>query len=362
MNDYLNSLSGTEIRFRVNACVSKGVLKGIEYFEADCETADGGLPFKAVATQKFGVGNTYTKVIELREKEAAEGKVPYKLSEPAPPQDFNTPRPESSKAEVPEGLNPNANMDYLASINHGYTPEQIALMEANSIIPPHTPQPIITDFLATCRMRGANPFIKDIYLIKRPSEKYGDKYSKVDSIGFMRKKAAGTGKMAGTEFWFDGLNAKEWARSADPQDYPKRITCIAFRREYQGAERDSYEYTINTSDYVKAGKKNPLYESQTLAMITKCANAAAFRLAFPEVLAESYVEEEFAKSSQDLSSVTFQEATVLLSLPEAQAQMDLAEQIEDAAERRKALAKIFKGTAHLEDLDLKERLQHLASA
>jgi hypothetical protein len=361
MSDYLNSLSGKEIQFRVNACVSKGMLKNVEHFEADCETIEGALPFKAVTTQKFGAGNTYTKVITLRQN-VAEGKAPYLLSEPAPPADMNAPRPESNRAEVPEGLNPNANMDYLASIDHGYTTEQIALMEANSIIPPGTPQPIITDYLAVCKMRGANPFLKDIYLIKHKSEKYGDKYTKVDSIGFARKKAMETGKMAGTTFLFNGLTEDVWGREAGPTQVPDKITCIIFRREFADGKRDKYTYTINASEYIKAGENNPIFRAYKTALLTKCCNMAALRLAFPEVLAEAYIEEEFQKEKQDLASVSFQQGTVLLSLPEASAKLDIIANIQDLAERKKALQEVYTSTEHLQDTDLMTRISDMTNA
>jgi len=377
MSEHLKSLDGAEIEFRVNSCTPKGRKGNVEYFLVSCELIDGGLAFEAWATSKLGVGNTYPRILTVLQVE--EGKTPFLLKELAPPPDMNQ-RQEREEATAQAELAgiTDDELNILKAADHGFSESDILLMERNGIIPRGTPQAQIAFFLKVCALRGMNPMTREIYLIERQKwEKALNRniitYQITVSIEGARVRALATGDYAGLGRWtFDGLKEEEWAQKTTGNfALPEKIGVTAFRL-VQG-QKVAFRKIIVCSEFIalkedykdKSKEKkpsNPMYGSHPFAMLSKVAEMHALRAAFADALGGLYVEEEFEKERKDLSSVSVQEATVLLSLPEAQAQMDLAEQIEDAAERRKALAKIFKGTAHLEDLDLKERLQHLASA
>jgi phage recombination protein Bet len=378
MSDYLNSLSGKEIQFRVNACVSKGMLKNVEHFEADCETIEGALPFKAVTTQKFGAGNTYTKVITLRQN-VAEGKAPYILSEPAAPEEMNQQqyREEATAQAELAGITDDE-LVLLKAADHGFSQVDVLLMERNGIIPKGTPQAQIAFFLKVCALRGMNPMTREIYLIER--KKWDNDlrrniitYQITVSIEGARVRALATGDYAGLGRWtFDGLKEEDWMQKVTGNfALPETIGVTAYRM-VQG-NKVAFRKIIVCSEFIamkedykdkEKPKKpsNPMYGSYPFAMLSKVAEMHALRAAFADALGGLYVEEEFSKEKQDLASVSVQQGTVVLSLPEASAKLDIIEGIQDLAERKKALQEVYTSTEHLQDTDLMTRISDMTNA
>lgn len=111
---------------------------------------------------------------------------------------------------------------------------------------------------------------KDVYAIS-----FGNDYSLVTSIDYIRKVAAQNGLV--------GKSAPVYGKDGDD------MTCsVTVKRQVNGVIGD-YTALVYLSEYTT--KKNQ-WVTRPRTMIAKVAEMHALRMAFPEELAKSYVEEE----------------------------------------------------------------------
>lgn len=118
---------------------------------------------------------------------------------------------------------------------------------------------------------------KNVYAIP-----FKDGYSLVSSIDNLRKIAMRSGLVGKSEPKFDEKDNKI-------------VSCtITIKRKAFG-EVGEYTATVYFDEYFKAGKNGypSMWESKPHTMIAKVAEMHALRSAFPEEMAQAYIEEEF---------------------------------------------------------------------
>lgn len=171
----------------------------------------------------------------------------------------------------------------------GYTKAQIGTMEASDIIPRGTPQPIIYNFLMTCKEIGANPFLKHVYLMDADT-KHGKKYYHVVNIHFAKGKALKHGMSGEDATLFDGLELDAWIEKkgdVTSQNRPKTISKTVYRMLF-GNEK-AFKATILWAEYIGS---TPIHGSKPIRMMEKTAHMHALRAGFADILGGLYAPEE----------------------------------------------------------------------
>lgn len=134
-------------------------------------------------------------------------------------------------------------------------------------------------------MRGYS--FQDIVNKKIYAIPFGSGYSLVQAIADVRAIAMRSGQV--------GKSAPEYEETADG----KILSCsVTVKRRVDGYVGD-YTATVYFDEYNK-GKDN--WASKPRTMIAKVAEMHALRMAFPEELSQSYVEEEFDKDREIIVS------------------------------------------------------------
>lgn len=134
-------------------------------------------------------------------------------------------------------------------------------------------------FAYTCRRTGLDPFIKQIYAIKRWDSESGEfKMGIQVGIDGYRLVAHRTGKLAGIE-------PAEFVDDPDEPWHPKTATVTVYAYDAQGEKR-AYTHTVRWREYVQKKKdKTPVRmwseEGMPYNQLGKCAEAGALRKAFP---------------------------------------------------------------------------------
>ncbi len=174
--------------------------------------------------------------------------------------------------------------------------------EQNSLIKNYLCKGITDDelklFSAVCRKTGLDPFMKQIYAVKRK-----DQMTIQTSIDGYRLIAERTGRYApGKESMFqynkEGklLSSTSYVKKQTQDGTWHEIGATAFFEEY------------------KPAYSNQFWESKQHIMLAKCAEALALRKAFPNELSGLYSEEEMHQADTDkVSAYEAQEIEELLS-------------------------------------------------
>lgn len=138
-------------------------------------------------------------------------------------------------------------------------------------------------FLEVCRGSGLNPFMKQIYAIKR-----GDKMTVQTGIDGYRLLAARTGALAGIDdaiYDYEDAERPAWAR-------------VTVWRLVQG-QRVPFTAKARWNEYAaqnKDGHPSGLWGKMPYLMLGKCAEALALRKAFPAELSGVYTAEEMEQA------------------------------------------------------------------
>lgn len=179
---------------------------------------------------------------------------------------------------------------YLAKMAEDHGAERMRLL-ADTIGRDLTPSELAY-FVEVARLKGLDPFSRQIYAIKRYDKKMGrDVMTIQQGIDGFRSSAESSGKYAGQEgpFWCgeDGQWREVWCSHAPPvaskilvyrRDFVKPIAGVAHFREYAQTFRD--------------GNPMGLWGSHPCVMIAKCAESIALRRAFPDQLSGVYTPDE----------------------------------------------------------------------
>jgi phage recombination protein Bet len=162
-------------------------------------------------------------------------------------------------------------------------------------------------FVAVCNRRRLDPFVKQIHAVKRRqwNSKLND-YEEVmviqTGIDGFRLVAERTHERDGTDgpWWCD--DSGQWRDVWLADAHPSAAKVIAFRkghaRGYVGIAHWG-EYVQTFKD--KKGNLRPtqMWETMPAGQLAKCAEALAWRKAFPEELAGIYTDDEMGQAVND---------------------------------------------------------------
>lgn len=167
------------------------------------------------------------------------------------------------------------------------TDAQIDTLAKSGVIPPNTPPETVALFAETCRQHDLSPFKKELYLLK-----YGNQYATIIGIDGLRAKAAKTGQIGGvsdTEYnrQSDGsfLTAAEIKQSGKN---PVTATVTVYR--IICGHRVPFTHTAVFSEFYGSGSGKS--QSMPCQMISKVAEAHAWKKGFSDQLAGLHIEEE----------------------------------------------------------------------
>jgi phage recombination protein Bet len=213
----------------------------------------------------------------------------------------------------------------------------------------------IIQFLHQAQLSGANPVLKEIYLIERNVKikgEYGqDKWIKrgtvVYSYNFLLRVAAQTGEFDG---YTENFEVKPFFDPVTGKLGKEELVCtVVVNRKNHG----SYPYTSRWSEYAQDTTQ---WKSKPYIMLGKTALAGALRRAFPEAMGGVFLEEEIRDEDFKQDAI---EADA--EVKERKAEL-LAEKVEQQDERdavieliKERMGKITNGkTATEKGLALKE--------
>lgn len=342
-------------------------------------------PFECNSFQPCEAGKTYPFTFEIskkgalgakrpqsseeeraarRAKEAAE-KAAYEADEAAR---GNT-QPQSPQEPAATIIKPSSR-DHSLAAQYGYTPQQVAIMEANKIIPPGTPVQQISYFFEVAKARGLSPILKQIYLLPFKSwnpdlrrEEIG--YAIIVGIDGMRMLADKSGEFLGfSDTLIDGVSIAEWLKANKPPTYakpdqnskemvlvsgtePMVVTVVAKRKKGDSVIQTEAFATWHEF-YPGTSGKGSQWRKMPFKMLEKCAKAAALRDLFPQALGGLYAEEEFHKqqvSQEQPKDVDYTDWTAITKAIES------AQSLEDIAKIKMDNQELGNDPQFLEALD-----------
>ena len=199
----------------------------------------------------------------------------------------------------------------------------------------------IVQFLHQAQLSGANPVLKEIYLIERNTkvkgefgqEKWVKRGTVVYSYNFLLRVAAQTGQFDGytEQFKVESIFNPITGKTGNDELF---CTVVVNRKGH-----GSYPYTSRWSEYAQ---DNSQWRSKPYLMLGKTALAGALRRAFPETLGGVFLEEEFKEDDLDKEGEKKAVADAIeaqVEIKEEQAKVSV-EKVELEDERSQALSLI----------------------
>lgn len=167
------------------------------------------------------------------------------------------------------------------------TPDQLAVIK-RTIFPTATDDELKI-FVYECTRRGVHPFDRKIFPVKYKTKEEGEEKTLafITSIDMFRSEAQETGEYAAT-------GEPEYGEEKE-QGFPEwaKVTVWRYVPVPDGSyERTSFTATARWKEFYPGEKKGFMWRSKPYHMLAKCAEAQAFRKAFPQKLAGLYVPEE----------------------------------------------------------------------
>lgn len=179
------------------------------------------------------------------------------------------------------------------------SPTDLQTLTQAGVIPPKTPPQQVAVFAKVCAEKGLSPFSKQIYLTSY-NTKEGLKYSVITGIDGYRALAARTHLYAGCEPpMFNRSSQGVWYTAADLLISGKKapISCTFTIYKLVGNQRVTFTAEVLFDEYASKTYKGDLmgkWKTMPFNMIAKCAEAAAYKKAFPEQMAGLTIPEEQA--------------------------------------------------------------------
>lgn len=160
-------------------------------------------------------------------------------------------------------------------------------------------------FRWVCHKTGLDPFMKQIYYVKRWDSKTGTEKGAIQvGIDGFRSVAEQTGAYAGNDdIVFTGEAQKKAVDSKTNKEtlfiVPEKATAVV-HKIVQGV-RCPFTATIRWDEYYPGDKQGFMWRQKPHVMLGKCAEAVALRKAFPAVLSGIYVEGELDRAVKEVT-------------------------------------------------------------
>lgn len=141
--------------------------------------------------------------------------------------------------------------------------------------------------LAICQAKRLNPFLGQVHFVKRWTHDRGEVWALQTGIDGFRSIAEDTELYDGqdeTEFGYDEKGALVWAKArVFRKDISRPFVGFAHFAEYVQKKKD--------------GSHTKMWAEKPHIMLAKCAEALAFRKAFPQPLGELYTSDELGNEA-----------------------------------------------------------------
>lgn len=163
-------------------------------------------------------------------------------------------------------------------------------------------------FRWVCHKTGLDPFMRQIYYVKRWDSKTGTEKGAIQvGIDGFRSIAEQTGAYAGNDdIVFTGEIQKKAEDFKTKKEtlfiVPEKATATV-HKIVQGV-RCPFSVTIRWDEYYPGDKQGFMWRQKPHVMLGKCAEAVALRKAFPAVLSGIYVEGELDRAVKEVTGKT----------------------------------------------------------
>lgn len=145
-------------------------------------------------------------------------------------------------------------------------------------------------FLHVCQRTGLDPFMKQIYLVKRFDTQSGEAHGVIQvGIDGLRAIAERSGEYAGSD-------EPIFEYAAGDNKKPIKATVSVYR--LVGGERVKFTASARWDEYYPGEKQGFMWRKMPHNMLGKCAEALALRKAFPQAMSGLYVHEEMHQASR----------------------------------------------------------------
>jgi phage recombination protein Bet len=189
-------------------------------------------------------------------------------------------------------------------------------------------------FVATCRRTGLDPFLKQIYAVKRyDSKEKRDVMAIQVGIDGLRLIAERTDRYAGQDpiEWLDGDGtwSEVWTGPTKEYPYPVAARCAVYRKDWPSHKSTAIARWSSYAQYFGADQKlGSMWSKMPDVMLGKCAESLALRRAFP---AEMSGLAAAVGSDYDVESDVEMQAASVERLPEESSE-ELADVIDASAQ------------------------------
>lgn len=153
-------------------------------------------------------------------------------------------------------------------------------------------------FIQVCKGANLNPFLKQVFLVKRWDSKEGREVGAIQvSIDGLRAIAEETGDYCGNEdpeFSGEEPSKIEGKDKAEKTFVHPKTAKVTIYKMVQG-QRYPFSATARWEEYYPGQKMGYQWHQRPYLMLGKCAEALALRKAFPKLMSGMYAQEELDK-------------------------------------------------------------------
>lgn len=194
-----------------------------------------------------------------------------------------------------------------------WTAEEKAVVEASGLVFKHiygakegqkelAPRPVVARFMHTCQRTGLDPLAKQIYCIGRLSGGTVE-WSIQTAIDGFRVIAERSSKYAGQDAAEWLTQTGEWVPvfvKALHGEHPLAARVNVYRHDWNSGKPAVGVATWDEyAQYTRKGDLTAMWKQRGPGQLAKCAEALAFRKAFPQDLSGMYIDDEMSVRQDD---------------------------------------------------------------